>query len=74
MLVFFNENCHEASKTAKMAFLIVNNFLQWVFKNTDKKNICVSIVFKAESESKHKENIPWPNTCFLGGKKIVLKI
>ena len=33
-----------------------------IFKNTDQKNICVSIVFKAESKLKHEENI-----FFLGG-------
>ena len=34
---------------------MVNNFL-WIFKNTNQKNICGSVVFKAESEPKHKEN------------------
>ena len=30
-----------------------------VFKNTDQKNICASIVFKAESKPKHKEKFLW---------------
>ena len=48
-------------KMAKMAFLKVNNFFLCVFKITDQKNICASIVFKAESEPKHKDKN------FLGG-------
>ena len=35
-----------------MAFLTVKNFFQCVFKNTNQKIICVSIVFKAESKKK----------------------
>ena len=39
-----------------MAFLAVNNFfLGGGFKNTEQDNICVFIVFKAESGPKHKE-------------------
>ena len=53
---------------AKMAFLAINNFFWCVFKNTEQNNNCVFIVFKAESEPKHKEK-------FFGGKnKIVLKL
>ena len=33
-----------------MAFLTVNNFFKCVFKYTDQKNTCASIVFKAESK------------------------
>ena len=38
-----------------------------VFKNTDQKNICTSIVFKAESRPKQEEKIckdffPWNHT------------
>ena len=40
---------------AKMAFLTVNNFFLLIFINTNQKNICVSIVFKAESKPKQKE-------------------
>ena len=40
---------------AKMAFLVVNNFFWCVFKNTEPNNNRVFIVFKAESEPKHKE-------------------
>ena len=39
-----------------MAFLAVITFFWCVFKNTEQNNICVFIVFKAESEPKHKEN------------------
>ena len=39
---------------AKMAFLTANSFFHCVFKNTDQKDICVSIVFTAESKPKHK--------------------
>ena len=46
---------YKTPKTAKMECLTVNNFSQCVFKNTDQKNICASIVFKAESKPKHEE-------------------
>ena len=60
-----------------MAFLMANNvaFFQYVFKNTDQKDICASIVFKAESKLKHEENKIWgvfhqkPKTRFFGGPK-----
>ena len=45
------------AKTAKMVFLKVNNFFLWNFKITNQKNICESIVFKAESKAKHKKKI-----------------
>ena len=58
-----------------MAFLTINNFLLCVFKNTDKKNICASIVFKVESKPKHEENnflvgfsSKTKNTLFRGSK------
>ena len=39
-----------------MAFSTANSFfLKCVFKNTDQKDICVSIVIKAESRPKHEE-------------------
>ena len=64
-----------------MAFLVVNNFFLCVFKNTEQNNICVFIVFKAESEPKHEEIfylgvfLQKPKTPFFGGKnKIVLKL
>ena len=40
-----------------MVFLTVNSFFSCVFKNTDQKDICASIVFKAESKLKHEEKI-----------------
>ena len=49
------KNHYLPPKTAKMAFLTGNNFFLCVFKNTDQKNICVSIVFKAESKPKQEE-------------------
>ena len=46
----------------------------WVFKNTNQKNICASIVFKAKSKPKHEENVfggflQKPKTHFFGGPK-----
>ena len=41
-----------------MTFLMANSFFYYIFKN---KNVCASIVFKAESEPKEEE------TYFLGG-------
>ena len=59
-----------------MAFLTVNNSLKCVFKNTDQKNICASIVFKAESKSKPEEHFFWggflqKTKTHFGGSKIV---
>ena len=60
---------------AKMAFLTANSFFQCVFKNTDQKDICVSIVFTAESKPKHKEKkivgvfLQKPKMHFFGGPK-----
>ena len=66
---------------AKMVFLMVNNFFLSVFRNTEQNNNCIFIVFKAESEPKHKDKfflavfLQKPKTCFFGGKhKIVLKL
>ena len=66
---------------AKMAFSTVNNFFWCVFKNIAQNNNCVFIVFKAESEVKHEEQIFFgcflqkSKTSFFGGKnKIVLKL
>ena len=65
---------------AKMAFLTANSFFQCVFKNTDQKDICVSIVFTAESKPKHKEKKNcWgfpsktKNAFFRGSKILVFK-
>ena len=50
-----------------------------VFKNTDQKNICASIVFKAESKLKHEENFFWgfssktKNALFWGSKMVLFK-
>ena len=58
-----------------MAFLTANGFFQCVLKNTDKKDICASIVFKSESKPKHEEEKIWgvflqkPKTRFFGGPK-----
>ena len=38
-----------------MAFLTAYTFFWCVFKNTDQKDICASIVFKAELKPKHEE-------------------
>ena len=67
-------------KTAKMAFLTVNKFFVYIFKNSDQKNICASIVFKAESKPKHEEQIflrgfssKTKNVIFQGPKMVLLK-
>ena len=44
---------------AKMAFLMVKSFFKCIFKNTDQEDICVSIVFKAESKQKQEEQFFW---------------
>ena len=55
-------------KWPKWRFWRLVTFFWFVFKNTEQNNNCVFIVFKAESEPKHKEK-------FFGGKnKIVLKL
>ena len=63
---------------AKMALKTVNNFFLCVFKNTDQKNKCASIVFKAESKPKDEEIFlggilikPKPN--FQGSKMVLFK-
>ena len=62
-------------KIAKKAFLTVNNFFLCVLKNTDQKNICASIVFKADQSQSTKKTIFWgdflqkPITHFLRGPK-----
>ena len=62
-----------------MAFLTVNNFFLCIFKNTDQKNICVSIVLKGESKPKHKEkfcggfSLKTKNALFWGSKMVILK-
>ena len=43
---------------AKMAFLMVNNFF-CIFKNTDQKKICASVVLKAEIKPKHENKKLW---------------
>ena len=35
--------------------MMVNNFFLCVFKNTNQKNICAFIVYKAESKPKHED-------------------
>ena len=40
---------------SRFAALTVIAFLKCVFKNTYQKDICTSIVFKAESKPKHEE-------------------
>ena len=42
-----------------MTFLVINNLFLVRFQNTEQNKISVFIVFKAESEPKHKENIFW---------------
>ena len=56
--LFFKTN-KKLLLTAKMAILLVNNFFWCVFKNTDQKDNCASIVFKAESRHDMKKNFCW---------------
>ena len=54
---------------------MVNKFFKCIFKNIEQKNIGASIVFKAESEPKHKEKLfsgvflQKPKTHIFGGPK-----
>ena len=63
---------------AKMAFLKVNNYF-CAFSKYRQKNICASIVFKAESRPKHEDNYFWggflqkPKMHFFGGPKWYLQ-
>ena len=61
-----------------MSLLAVKNFYQCIFIYTIQKNISVSVVFKAESEPKHKEIIflsfsAKTKNVHFKDKKIVLK-
>ena len=55
------------------------DFFWCIFKNTDEKNICALIVFKAESKLKHEEkmlggfSLKTKNALFGGSKKVVIK-
>ena len=42
---------------AKMAFLTANSFFSAFSKIPTQKDICLSIVFKAESKPKHEEKL-----------------
>ena len=71
---------YQPPKTAKMAFLMVNNFFLCVLKNTEQKNIRASIVSKAESKPKHEEKVFFggfssktKNALFQGSKMVLLK-
>ena len=48
-------------KCKKWLFWQSITFILYIFKNTNQKKICASIVFKAKSKPKHKENF-----CFGG--------
>ena len=64
---------YQPPKTAKMAFLFDSQELfLCVFKNTDQKNICASIVFKAESKPKHEEKFFWGGVFFKNQKRTFL--
>ena len=51
-----------------MVFLVVNNYFFGRLKNTNQKNICASIVFKAESKPKHEEKFFWGGVFFKNQK------
>ena len=67
-------------KWPKWRFWLSITFFLYVIKNTDQKNICAYIVFKAESKSKHREKIfLWgfssktKNALFRGSKMVFFK-
>ena len=51
-----------------MEYLTVNDFFLYIFKNTDQKINCASIVFKAESKPKHEEKFFWGGVFFKNQK------
>ena len=67
-------------KMHKKKLINLNRFWRLIaflclLKNTDQKDICASIAFKAESKPKHKENIFWvfffhKKTRFFGDPKV----
>ena len=66
---------------AKWRFWRLITFFWCVFKNTEQNNNCVFIVFKAESEPKHKEKMlvvcfssKTKKALFWGENKTVLKL
>ena len=72
----YSKKVNNRQKLLKWHFcLTANSFFQCVFKNTDQKDICASIVFKAEPKPKHKEIFfggffyQKPKTRFFGGPK-----
>ena len=63
-----------------MAFLTATSFYLCVFKNTDQKDICATIVFKTEPKPKHEEILflkgfssKTKNALFRGSKIVVFK-
>ena len=71
-LIFFF--CFSFKNNRRTNVVFVNIFLMHSKKlqNTDQKDICASIVYKAESKPKHKEQffggvfLLKPKTCFFG--------
>ena len=56
--VFFkmhSKKVNNRQKQPKWLYCRLIAIFQCIFKNTDKKDICASIVFKAESKLKHEE-------------------
>ena len=69
--VFFkmhSKKVNNCQKQPKWLFCRLIAFFQCVFKNTDEKDICASIVFKAEWKPKHEEKT------FFGGFSSKTKI
>ena len=72
------ENAQKSYYTQKTAFLTVKNFF-FVFKNTDQKNICASIVLKLNQSRNTKKiflggfSSKTQNTLFRGSKIVPFK-
>ena len=79
--IFFFCFSFKNKRCTNVILLLVSIFYLWVLKNTEQNNICVFIVFKAESEPKKNKKkcfggfLQKPKTHFFRGiNKIVFKI
>ena len=81
--VFFKmhfKKVNNRQKRQKWRFLQLIAFFQCIINNTDQKDTCVPIVFKAESKVKNEEKffrgffLQKLKTCYFGGSKMVVLI
>ena len=79
--VFFKmhfKKVNNRQKRQKLRFLQLIAFFQCIINNTDQKDTCVPIVFKAESKVKNEEKffrgffLQKLKTCYFGGSKMVV--